>query len=97
MKCLTPFCRCVVALRKSIQSDPNYADQRSIFEDLGKFVLDNAFKGYNCSVFAYGQTGAGKSYTMMGTGAVLNSKLGDSIGLIPRICRALFQKASGSG
>jgi len=22
--------------------------------------------GYNCTIFAYGQTGAGKTYTMMG-------------------------------
>jgi kinesin family protein 1 len=79
------------------QSDPNYADQDSIFQDLGMFVLDNAFKGYNCSVFAYGQTGAGKSYTMMGTGAVLSAKLGSAIGLIPRICKALFDRKGSNG
>ncbi|KAL3320977.1 hypothetical protein Ciccas_000337 [Cichlidogyrus casuarinus] len=42
----------------------NYADQRMVFNDLGKGVLANAFDGYNCSLFAYGQTGAGKSYSM---------------------------------
>jgi hypothetical protein len=30
-------------------------------------VLDASFEGYNACVFAYGQTGAGKTYTMMGT------------------------------
>ena len=25
-------------------------------------------KGFNCSLFAYGQTGAGKSYSMVGYG-----------------------------
>lgn len=25
-------------------------------------------EGYNCSIFAYGQTGAGKTFTMMGVG-----------------------------
>lgn len=29
-------------------------------------MLLHAFEGYNVCIFAYGQTGAGKSYTMMG-------------------------------
>ena len=29
-------------------------------------MLQHAFDGYNVCIFAYGQTGAGKSYTMMG-------------------------------
>lgn len=29
-------------------------------------MLQHAFEGYNVCIFAYGQTGAGKSYTMMG-------------------------------
>ena len=28
-----------------------------------------SFTGFNCSLFAYGQTGAGKSYSMVGYGA----------------------------
>ncbi|KAJ2868651.1 hypothetical protein GGI22_000745 [Coemansia erecta] len=64
-------------------SDPRYASQETVFEDIGTAVLDHALSGYNCCVFAYGQTGSGKSYTMMG-GA------GKEAGLIPRICQALF-------
>ncbi len=37
-------------------------------------------------IIAYGQTGAGKSYTMMGTGE------GDNEGIIPRLCKDLFVK-----
>ena len=37
-----------------------------VFSDLGKDVINSAFDGYNACIFAYGQTGAGKSYTMMG-------------------------------
>ena len=37
-----------------------------VFEDLGTDVLQAAFEGYNACIFAYGQTGAGKSYSMMG-------------------------------
>ena len=40
-----------------------------MFDDLGRGVLENAWKGYNCSLFAYGQTGSGKSYSMVGYGA----------------------------
>lgn len=29
-------------------------------------VIINIYSGYNCTIFAYGQTGAGKTYTMMG-------------------------------
>lgn len=38
-----------------------------VFDDLGQGVLDSAFEGYNACIFAYGQTSAGKTYTMMGT------------------------------
>lgn len=55
-------------------------------------VLESAWEGYNASLLAYGQTGAGKSYSMMGTGAVLDDRLEPKhYGLIPRIAFALFQ------
>lgn len=37
-----------------------------VYKDIGEDMLLHAFEGYNVCVFAYGQTGAGKSYTMMG-------------------------------
>ena len=39
---------------------------------------------YNATVLAYGQTGSGKTYTMMGTE--------EDRGLIPRICKTMFEK-----
>lgn len=38
-----------------------------MFQDLGVTVLAGASEGYNVCLFAYGQTGTGKTYTMMGT------------------------------
>lgn len=71
--------------------DENYASQEHVYNKLGVSILDNAWEGYNCSIFAYGQTGAGKSYTMMGTGTALDDKLKTSdYGLIPRVCCGLF-------
>jgi len=43
-----------------------------VFSDLGQGVLDSAFEGYNACLFAYGQTSAGKTYTMMGTSVSTN-------------------------
>lgn len=40
-----------------------------VYQKLGIQVLNNAWEGYHCCLFAYGQTGAGKSYSMVGYGA----------------------------
>ena len=32
-------------------------DQKYVFDTFGKRVLDNAWNGYHCCLFAYGQTG----------------------------------------
>ncbi|XP_051578465.1 kinesin-like protein KIF28P [Myxocyprinus asiaticus] len=60
-----------------------YADQASVFQDLGQSILDNALQGYNATLLAYGQTGSGKSYSMVG--------YGPNKGLIPTLCEKLFQ------
>ncbi len=39
----------------------------SVFDKSVKFALDGVLEGYNATVFAYGATGAGKTYTMLGT------------------------------
>ncbi|CAB1335516.1 unnamed protein product [Coregonus sp. 'balchen'] len=57
--------------------------ENKVFQDLGLTVLAGASEGYNVCLFAYGQTGTGKTYTMMGTL--------DSMGLTPRICQGLFR------
>jgi kinesin family member 16B len=68
-------------------NDEHFASQEQVFMDLGTDVVDCAFQGYNFCVFAYGQTGSGKTYTMMG-----RPQEKDSQGLVPRICRALFNR-----
>ncbi|XP_054474365.1 kinesin-like protein KIF18A [Anoplopoma fimbria] len=40
--------------------------QDDIFESTTKGVLDGVMNGFNCTVFAYGATGAGKTHTMLG-------------------------------
>ena len=41
-------------------------DQQYIFERTTKFLIEGVMNGFNATVFAYGATGAGKTYTMMG-------------------------------
>ena len=59
--------------------------QEDIFKKIGQNLIENFLNGYNCSIFAYGQTGAGKTYTMMGD--LLKEEL---IGLQPRCIEYLF-------
>ena len=44
-----------------------YATQVDVFQASTKSLVDGLMEGINCSVFAYGATGAGKTYTMLGT------------------------------
>jgi hypothetical protein len=39
------------------------ATQESVFSELGVDVLENAWNGYNASLFAYGQTGSGNFFS----------------------------------
>ncbi|XP_039611556.1 kinesin-like protein KIF1B isoform X5 [Polypterus senegalus] len=66
--------------------DPCFASQYLVYNDIGKEMLQHAFEGYNVCIFAYGQTGAGKSYTMMG-----KQEEGQE-GIIPQLCEELFEK-----
>ncbi|XP_054850651.1 kinesin-like protein KIF18B isoform X2 [Eublepharis macularius] len=43
------------------------ATQVEVFENTTKGILEGVLNGYNCSVFAYGATGAGKTHTMLGS------------------------------
>ncbi|XP_076019451.1 kinesin-like protein KIF1B isoform X2 [Genypterus blacodes] len=70
--------------------DPSFASQNLVFNDIGKEMLAHAFEGYNVCIFAYGQTGAGKSYTMMG-----KQEEGQE-GIIPMLCEDLFEKINDS-
>jgi kinesin family protein 18/19 len=44
-----------------------FTKQKTVFEKSTKFLIDGVVNGYNATVFAYGATGAGKTYTMLGT------------------------------
>jgi kinesin family protein 5 len=60
--------------------------QSDIFDFSIRPTVDDILNGYNGTVFAYGQTGAGKSYTMMGT----DIDNDEGRGVIPRIVEQIF-------
>lgn len=66
--------------------------QSDIFDFSIRSTVDDILNGYNGTVFAYGQTGAGKSYTMMG------SDIDDeeNRGVIPRIIEQIFASIMSS-
>ncbi|NXW56610.1 KI18A protein, partial [Eurystomus gularis] len=43
------------------------SSQLEVFEHTTKSVIDGFLNGYNCTVLAYGATGAGKTHTMLGS------------------------------
>jgi len=69
-----------------------HGSQLAIFDSFGRELVNQSLTGYNVCVFAYGHTGTGKSYTMLGDGAVAGSSSSAAhAGLIPRCLRAVFQ------
>ena len=54
---------------KTFQFDyvyPMDTTQRDIYDQVAFPIVDSIFQGYNGTIFAYGQTGCGKTFTMMG-------------------------------
>lgn len=57
--------------------------QEKIFNSIAQEAVDMVCQGYNATIFAYGATSSGKSFTMFGTP--------NNPGIIPRSCQTLFQ------
>ncbi|KAF2752724.1 kinesin family protein-like protein [Pseudovirgaria hyperparasitica] len=70
------------------------ADQCTIYDEVVAPILDEVLEGFNCTIFAYGQTGTGKTYTMSGDISTI-LPLPDSAGIIPRVLYSLFAKLDG--
>ncbi|XP_072983474.1 kinesin-like protein KIN-14B isoform X3 [Typha latifolia] len=65
---------------------PN-STQEEVFQEIEP-VIKSSLDGYNVCIFAYGQTGTGKTYTMEGTP--------EDPGIVPRGLQALFEQAAES-
>ena len=58
--------------------------QENIFNNTTKFLIKDVLNGYNATVFAYGATGAGKTYTMLGND--------ENPGIMPYTLKELFEE-----
>ncbi|XP_012321040.1 kinesin-like protein KIF21A isoform X15 [Aotus nancymaae] len=65
------------------------SQQEQIYTQCIEKLIEGCFEGYNATVFAYGQTGAGKTYTM-GTGFDVNI-VEEEQGIISRAVKHLFK------
>jgi len=62
------------------------SQQNQVYENVGKRIVGDVMEGYNGTIFAYGQSGSGKTYTMYGP------DIFDDVykGIIPRIVEDIF-------
>nr|CAG8557254.1 318_t:CDS:2 [Entrophospora candida] len=73
--------------------------QQKIFDSVVNPILNEVLDGFNCTLFAYGQTSTGKTYTMEGdlnirdsvNGSDGNMIISPNAGVIPRSLCSLFQ------
>jgi len=70
---------------------PVGTNQSQVFDMMGKGVVDNVMNGFNSTLFAYGQTGAGKTFTLVGK--LDNPEL---FGVIPRAGQYLFEQLNSN-
>ncbi|XP_068637848.1 kinesin-like protein KIN-5D isoform X1 [Aristolochia californica] len=65
--------------------------QKDLYDQAISPIVFEVLEGYNCTIFAYGQTGTGKTYTMEGGGRkAKNGDFPSEAGVIPRAVRQIF-------
>ena len=69
--------------------------QRDIYNKSISPVIGEVLEGYNCTIFAYGQTSTGKTYTMEGAEANPSGMLTEHSGVIPRAVADIFRRLEG--
>ena len=101
-----------IALQNAVESSPKetftsrftrcfsaHSSQQEVYEEVVAPVVSSVLDGYNGTIFAYGHTGTGKTYTMMGpvgtdtTGVSAgNNSVQD--GIVPRALGQLFEQVA---
>ncbi|KAJ6300173.1 hypothetical protein OIU76_021047 [Salix suchowensis] len=68
------------------------SQQKELFDEAISPIVNEVLEGYNCTIFAYGQTGTGKTYTMEGgrVGVVESGEFPRDVGIIPRAAQQIF-------
>ncbi|KAI5057401.1 hypothetical protein GOP47_0027416 [Adiantum capillus-veneris] len=67
------------------------SQQKDLYDQAIVPIVNEVLEGFNCTIFAYGQTGTGKTYTMEGAGRnSRNGELPPDAGVIPRAIKQIF-------
>ncbi|BBN07677.1 kinesin family member 11 [Marchantia polymorpha subsp. ruderalis] len=67
------------------------SQQKDLYDQAVIPIVHEVLDGFNCTIFAYGQTGTGKTYTMEGSGRkAKNGELPPDAGVIPRAVQQIF-------
>jgi len=88
----------IVALKKPFRFDQIFgaeSTQDQLYQAVVQSNVHQVIEGHNASVFAYGQTGTGKTFTM-GTNNTAAAALHTSAGIIPRAIKQIFEKDNAS-
>jgi primosomal protein N' len=82
--------------------------QVEVYQRVGRGLVDSVMQGFNAAVIAYGMTGSGKTYTMLGAedamlqsgrgrgGGAEGAALDRGLGLVPRLALDLFARAAAA-
>ncbi|KAJ6895398.1 kinesin-like protein KIN-5D [Populus alba x Populus x berolinensis] len=65
--------------------------QKDLYDLAVSPIVYEVLEGYNCTIFAYGQTGTGKTYTMEGGARKKNGEFPSDAGVIPRAVKQIFE------
>ncbi|XP_024019126.1 kinesin-like protein KIN-5D [Morus notabilis] len=66
------------------------SQQKELYDQAVSHIVFEVLEGYNCTIFAYGQTGTGKTYTMEGGARKKNGEFPSDAGVIPRAVKQIF-------
>ena len=81
-----PFWSCD---KEDLRGAPRFVRQQHLYDEIGVGLLEDGLQGFNVTTLAYGQTGAGKSYSVLGSFEDLAQR-----GLLPRTVEGLFVRAA---
>lgn len=79
---------CLSEKKKTYKFDVNLGDdstQLEVYEKCAKRTISDFLNGINGTIFAYGQSGSGKTYSMMGPGEVVGALAADFTNVSPDI------------
>ncbi|EDO39610.1 predicted protein [Nematostella vectensis] len=82
-------------MRKVFTFDGVYGSQcntEKLYSEIVHPIVDGVLEGYNGTVFAYGQTSCGKTFTMQGS-----AQPESQVGITPRCCRHILNSMQGKG